>query len=109
MKHECKTSDGVVIVLGLRVRDYDHRIGMVVEAPHDYEFNDEVCWPRLHHNGHWWGVCTDSEGHKHVIGECRATGHFDGSRMTTRFGPVDYAGILSDYDANKAAIERNQS
>jgi hypothetical protein len=81
--HECHTYDGKVITLGLKVRDYDNKIGMVVRPPHDYELADDVCWPAVGHNGHWWDVCSDREGHTHEIGVCRGHG-FDGSRMTTR-------------------------
>jgi hypothetical protein len=94
MEHECKTYDGVPIKLGLRVRDYDNKVGTVVREPHDYELNDDVCWPEVGHGGHWWSVCEDREGHIHnfSIGSpdrCRG-GSFDGSRMTTRDVPQDY-------------------
>jgi len=83
MVHTCHTADGVEVRLGLRVRDYDNRIGVVVEAPRDYELIDDVCWPCAGHNGHWWTVCSDREGHVHEVGTCNGA-QFDGSRMTTR-------------------------
>jgi hypothetical protein len=82
-RHQCKTSDGTVIEIGLRVVDYDGKPGVVVEKPHDYEFIDSVCWPMAGHHGHWWYTCPDREGHTHGE-DCRAVGHFDGSRLTTK-------------------------
>lgn len=81
--HKCHTTNGITIELGLRVLDYDMREGVVVEAPKDYELEDEVCWPRVGHNGHWWEVCPDSPGHVHQLdgpNRCRG-GIFDGSRL----------------------------
>lgn len=81
--HVCHTADGVDITLGLRVRDYDNRVGVVVGAPPAWDLDDATCWPSLGHNGHWWAVCPDRVGHVHGTTECRG-GSFDGSRMTTR-------------------------
>jgi hypothetical protein len=80
--HICTTFDGVEIHLGLRVRNYDNVVGVVVEAPHDYELADDTCWSQAGHNGHWWAVCTDGPGHTHDS-TCRGKS-FDGSRLTTR-------------------------
>jgi hypothetical protein len=96
--HTCKTQEGVEITLGLRVVDYDLKQGVVVRRPHEWSrelgaftddpaFLDGCCWPGFPPgggNGHWWGVCSDRPGHVHVVGECRPSGDFDGSRLTTR-------------------------
>lgn len=72
--HICHTSDGVPISIGLRVRDYDNKIGTITRAPDVYELSATTCWPAPGHNGHWWGV-TREDG---------TFSTFDGSRLTTK-------------------------
>jgi hypothetical protein len=89
--HVCKTYDGVPIKLGLRVVDYDNRVGTVVAEPWEFTRGVELglpveagCWSGPGSRGHWWGVCPDRPGHAHELGKCRGAGDFDGSRLTTR-------------------------
>jgi hypothetical protein len=76
-EHTCVTADGVRIVLGLRVKDYDCEIGTVVDGPTKWDGPcDGRGWsmgPEAH--GCWWYVKRDKDG---------AVRSFDGSRMTTR-------------------------
>lgn len=76
MAHICTTYDGVPIVVGLRVVDYDALTGTVVEAPKAYELahDPDGCHSGPGHNGHWWMVKRDDGSVK----------EFDGSRLTTR-------------------------
>lgn len=82
--HNEKTSDGVVIVEGMRVLDYNRELGTVIAdrdfteykcpAHPDYRFPDhEVhgCWNGWKKPTHWFDVRTDSGN----------VGMFDGSRM----------------------------
>lgn len=81
-EHVCRTSDDVEIRVGLRVQDYDHKWGVVSAPPQEYEFKDETCWPCAGHNGHWWAVCVDQDGHVHGEGKCSQISCFDGSRLS---------------------------
>lgn len=67
--HKCRTADGVEIVVGMTVLDYDRRVCQVTGMPDDRDMQDTVCWSCAGHRGHWWDT---------------TTGTFDGSRMTTR-------------------------
>lgn len=85
MQHTCSTIDGDAIYLGLKVRDYDAKIGMVVRGPNGYELEDETCHSGPGHNGHWWTVCPDRPYHDHELETHKCSGSiFDGSRLTTR-------------------------
>ena len=98
-QHECRTRDRVPIKLGLRVIDYDAKPGVVVRHPYRWDLEDEICWPELGHNGHWWEVCPDRPDHFH--NERCSGGSFDGSRLTTRGLPTDDLGVI----ANAVAVE----
>ena len=80
--HVCRTYDGVDIHIGLKVTDYDNKLGTVVEMPSDWDMNDPVCWAETGHNGHWWGVCSDRPGHKH--GKLCRGKIFDGGRLLAK-------------------------
>jgi|1185.fasta_scaffold1201846_1 hypothetical protein len=83
--HGEKTSDGVVITLGMRVLDYNRRTGTVVRdrnatryqcpAHPDYEFPENTvhgCYNGWDKPTHWFDVEGDEPG---------GGGMFDGSRM----------------------------
>lgn len=82
--HAEKTSDGVVITLGMRVTDYDRKTGTVIAdrdaTPFSCPDHPDYAFPDNTHHGchngwekptHWFDVKRDDG----------TTGMFDGSRM----------------------------
>lgn len=64
--HGNKTADGRLIVVGMRVLDYDHKLGTVVEdETREYLF----CGPGYCRMDHWFTVESDDGGRKAFNGE----------------------------------------